>query len=473
MSARVRHFALAAASLALAATTTRPARATGMQGHTYMAMCAAEQLAPGRVKTLLLDEEMRLINGAFFPDSGYTNSADHDQGEIPHWEEFVEAWVEAVRAAHPDPWADPAGRARIAQLLGLAAHGITDSTFDSLFYDRVLQVDPGGEDALDMSMDVFLVADLRRELIPELAHDATFASTVFSGVKHPVPDKAIEKAMSAARSGMAAVVKILAPGVADFAPKYPWARASLLRPDVPGSYPFGARVALGYYRELEKRIDGDPSADGILIGHYPEDALPLVTLDHTRADARIALFFGIGLDRKALDGAITLTDASGEAVPAKIAPYRGDTWANAVLITPSEDWAPDATYTVTVKSTVKTLHGASPSKDLAFTFSTHCATAPGDPACKTAATSACPKNDARFQPEAEEPDGTGGGAGAAGAAGATAGSSGAPAASATPSETDSEGGCAVGVTPSSMAYVGSLAALAALVARRRRVSASS
>lgn len=453
--------ALSVATLAMLASGR--AHATGMQGHVYMAMCAAEKLPEGRVKKLLAENEMRLINGAFFPDSGYTNSQDPSQGEIAHWEAFVESWVKEVRKAHPDPWSDPDGRKRIAQLLGLAAHGITDSTFDSLFFDRVMEVDPGGSDQLDMSMDVFLVADLKRELIPELDHDAAFASTVFTGVAHPIAQKSVEKAMSTARSGMAAVVKVLAPAVENFSPKYPWAHASLRGAKVPGAYPFGTRVVLGYYRELEKRLDGDTSADGTVIGHYPDDELPLVALDHTRADARLAIFFGHGLDRKSLPGAVTVTDASGKDHPAKIAPYRGDEWANAIVVEPMADWEKDATYTVTVKSSIKTLYGTSPTKDYVFTFSTHCATTPDDPACTKSTASPCPLNDARFQPvvEPEEPVGTAGSGGAAGTAG---GGAAAPA----PAQASGEdGGCAVGPGASVGVWVLPLLALVALGRRRR------
>lgn len=446
------------------------AGATGMQGHVYMAMCAAEQLPDGKLKQALSKHELRLINGGFFPDSGYTNKADYDQGELPHWERYVEGWVKEVRARYPSPWTEPEGQKHIAFLMGFAAHGITDSTFDTMIFARSLQVDPGGPDDLDMSMDVFLVSDLSRQLVPTLDHDSAFASDVFGKhVAHPVAPAAIDKAMSAARSGMGAVVKVLAPGAADFAPRYPWAHGAILDPRAPGGYAFGSRVVRRYYEELEKRLDGDHSADGVVIGTYPSDDYPLVTLDRARVDARVTVFFGHGLDRASVaDDSIVVRGPGDVVVPTKLDRFRGDEWLNAVVLEPTSDWLPDTDYTLVVKSSIRTLHGVSPSADIAVKFSTRCATIPAASGCPmTGPTkSPCPLNDARFQPEPEIDEGAAGSAGAAGAP-APAGASGAatrPSPSAIP-ESDDGGGCAV-ASRASAAGALTLALSALLVARR-------
>lgn len=460
------------AQLLVMSLTLSPAvaHATGMQGHVYMAMCAAEQLPPGRLKGLLSQHERRLINGGFFPDSGYTSKTDHDQGEIPHWESYVEGWVEEVRSRYPSPWTDPEGQKHVAFLMGFAAHGITDSTFDTMLFARSEQIDPGGPDELDMSMDVFLVADLSRQLVPELDHDSAFASDVFGKrVSHPVAPAAIDKAMSTARSGMGAVVKVLAPGVADFAPKYPWARKAILDPHAPGGYPFGARVVKRYWEELEKRLDGDHSADGVVIGTYPAPDFPLVTLDHTRVDARVAVFFGHGLDRASVaDDSVVVLGPGDVVVPAKLDRFRGDQWLNAIVVAPVADWLPDTDYTLVVKSSIRTLHGASPSQETRVTFSTRCATTPSAAGCPASAPSKspCPLNDARFQPVAEVEEGAAGAAGSAGAPGSAGTAGGSPSTSVAPSSADDGGGCAF--APPEGAVGASLLGLASLLWARRR-----
>jgi len=115
--------ALAFVLAALGAAGT--ASATGMQGHIYMAQCAAEQVTDPRLRALFDAHENDLSNGAFFPDSGYT-ADDHDQGEIPHWEQYVQGYVEILRSRYDKPFEDPEGAAHVAFLMGLAAHGITD-----------------------------------------------------------------------------------------------------------------------------------------------------------------------------------------------------------------------------------------------------------------------------------------------------------------------------------------------------------
>ncbi len=463
------------ASLLALALVAAPglAHATGMQGHVYMAMCAAEQLPDGKLKQALAAHELRLINGGFFPDSGYTNKSDYDQGEIPHWEGYVEGWIQELRARYPSPWTDPEAQKHLAFLMGFAAHGITDSTFDTLLFARSEQVDPGGPNDLDMSMDVFLVSDLKRHLVPELDHDSSFSSTVFGArAGHPVSPAAIDKAMSAARSGMGAVVKVLAPGVADFAPKYPWAHGAILDSRAPGGYAFGSKVVVRYWEELTKRVDGDASADGVVIGTYPSPAYPLVTLDHTRVDSHVTVYFGHGLDRASVkDDAVVVLGPGGAVVPVKFNEFRGDKWLNVIVLEPVADWQPDTDYTLVVKSSVRTLYGASPSADVKITFSTHCATDPGASGCPAAtpSKSPCPLNDARFQP-VPDPEEAGGAAGAAGAAGGAGpgGAAGVTAApSAAPAASEDDGGCAF-VPGSGGLGAWALGVVALLAARGRR-----
>jgi hypothetical protein len=393
------------AVLAAALTAAPRAAATGMQGHVYMAECAAEQLPQGRLRSILEAHRSRLVNGGFFPDSGYA-TADHDQGEIAHWEQFVEGYVQVIRERYQAPYDDPEAAAHVAFLMGLAAHGITDSTFDSLLFARAEQVDHGNMDDFDMTMDALLVRDLPHHFLPELDFDADTLSEVFTTkIPHDVTPKEVSDAMATARAGIGAVTGFLSLDAGNLGKQFPWAAVSYLDPRVPGGYAFGSRVVRRYYEEILRRIDGDTSADGVLIGSYPGEGYPLTTLDRTRVDGRIVLFFGHGLDRSSIDETSVVVLGPGDAVvPAQVSTYRGDRWANVLLVEPLQDWLPSTSYRVIVKSGITTLYGTRPSADIEVTFET-CAPATGlDCAMPERPPSPCPLADAAYPPPAAPQD---------------------------------------------------------------------
>ncbi|TKD09654.1 Ig-like domain-containing protein [Polyangium fumosum] len=407
---------LAALGILLATLgAAKTASATGMQGHIYMAHCAAEQVTEPRLRAVFDAHENDLSNGAFFPDSGYT-AEDHDQGEIPHWERYVQGYVELIRTKYGDkPLDNPEAAVHVAFLMGLAAHGITDSTFDSLLYERADQVDPGDMDTFDMAMDIFLVHDHPRYYLPEVAVDTKAQSEIFEQkIAHPVTPEAIQKAMSTARSGIFLVANYLYIGADEYGERFPWARQSLRDPRTPGGYPFGAQVTKGYYREILRRLDGDLSADAVVIGQYPDEAYPLATLDNTRPDGNLVLFFGEGMDRATIDDAVvTVRDGAGAVVPTKVSVYRGDQWANVLRISAQEPWQPSTKYTATLHKSIKTLAGVSPTEDHVFSFTTCTPESPGGDCPAQVGpppASPCPKLDAAYTmrpedtpPEEEEP----------------------------------------------------------------------
>jgi hypothetical protein len=381
------------------------AHATGMSGHTYMAECAAEQADP-RLTAIVDGSHLRLLNGGFFPDSGYATD-DHDQGEIPHWEQFVEAYIQLIRSRWASPLDEPEAALHIAMLLGLAGHGITDSTFDTLFYPRGATGE-GDHDDFDLAMDVFLIHDSDRYIVPELDYDAQALSEVFAAIPHDVTAAEIDHAMGLAHGGIKLEVEVVADAADDLGTKYPWARAHLLDPRTAGGYPFGAGVVRRYHEEIARRLEGDDSADGVLIGWYPSAEVPLATLDATRADGHVVLFFGEGIDRASIGpGTVRVLDPSDVELPVDLSVFRGDEWANVIVATPLADWQPSSAYRIVVASSIVTLHGQSPSADFEIELTT-CATAAGGDCPEPAGErppSNCPETDALY-PESvpvEEP----------------------------------------------------------------------
>ena len=477
--ARHAPFFAAALLAALSLSTLRPgeAGATGMQGHVYMAQCAAENVTDARLRAIFDAFPKHVANGAFLVDSGYI-MPDHDQGEIPHWEAFIEAYLQLIRERYEAPYDSPEAAAHVSLLMGMAAHGITDSTFDTLIYARAEQVEPEPMDSFDTAMDIFLVHDMPRYFIPEIVADPQTLSDAFTAVEHPISPEDVTTAMSTARSGIAAVTTLLEAGADEYGLKYPWGRAHFLDAKTPGSYSFGAGVVMGYYRELLRRLDGDTSADQIVIGTYPSDAYPLVTLDATRPDGKVILFFGHGLDRGSInDDVVTVLGPDGMAVPATVEVFRGDEWANVLLVKPEQSWQAGAKYEVVLSPTVQTLYGTSPTDDFVFSFTT-CASPDENGDCPPAAAPgpfvACPKTEAQYaMPRGEGGGGSGGGGGAGGAGGGgAAGAGAAGGAGGGQGSGDTEGGgCECGLSTRDGEVPGALALLgfgAAALRRRRR-----
>ncbi len=419
---------LSALSLVLASLPLgeKAAHATGMQGHIYMAQCAAENVSDARLRSIFDGYPMFLANGAFLVDSGYT-MPDHDQGEIPHWEAFVEAYLQIIREKYEAPYDSAEAQQHIAILMGMAAHGITDSTFDSLIYARAEQVEPTPMDSFDTAMDIFLVHDMPRYFIPDLANDPDTLSEAFTRVEHPIPPDDIKSAIGTAKSGIAVVTNLLQAGADEYGMKYPWGRAHFLDPMTPGSYAFGSAVVMGYYRELLRRLDGDTSADQIVIGTYPNDSYPLVTLDATRPDGKVILFFGHGLNRDSINNnVVTVLGPDGMAVPASVEVFRGDTWANVLFIKPAQNWLPEAKYQVVLSPTIETLNGSFPSDDFVLSFTTCLPDEKGDCPAPTnpGPYVSCPKTEALYAVPPNEGGGGEGGAGGFGASGGGTTSSG-------------------------------------------------
>jgi hypothetical protein len=388
------------ATFAVLLASASDARATGMQGHVYMAQCAAEQVQEPRLRAIFDAFPTHLANGGFFPDSGYT-AKDHDQGEIPHWEGYVQAYIELIRETYGPKYDSPEAQQHIAFLMGMAAHGITDSTYDAIFGDRAAQIEPVDIKNLDMANEIFLVHDLPRYYIPDIVIDTNTHSDVFTKrLNHPVTPDAISAAMGTGRSGIAVVANLLYVGADEWGGKYPWARKHLLDSRVPGAYPFGAKVVVGYYRELLRRLDNDPSADEIVIGTYPDSAYPLVTLDNARPDGKIHLFFGEGLERPSVDDtSIEVKDDAGNVVPTKWNFFRGDTWPNVIQVAAEQAWKPATKYSVVINTGIRTLQGVSPTKPFSLLFTTCTPSAPGGDCPDVtgpAAASVCPKLDALY-----------------------------------------------------------------------------
>src|SRR5687767_10656700 len=97
------------------------ARANGVQAHMYIAELATAELPDGELRSIVTDPELLTVlrTGAFYPDSGY--AIDDAYGEWSHWEPFLEADMDVLRARWRGDYSSPEARRDVAFLMGVAA----------------------------------------------------------------------------------------------------------------------------------------------------------------------------------------------------------------------------------------------------------------------------------------------------------------------------------------------------------------
>lgn len=114
------------------------ARAAGVTTHAFMAEEAISHVADPELRGLLAANVDPILSGATYPDGGYASGGvpGGAYGEISHWQRFVDAYVEQIRARGDcGELADPRGPCApvVAHLLGVAAHGMGDEMWDWMF----------------------------------------------------------------------------------------------------------------------------------------------------------------------------------------------------------------------------------------------------------------------------------------------------------------------------------------------------
>lgn len=219
-SRRIRVGVLLALGLAAAAcmgTLFAPgsARAAGMTTHAFMAEKASTYVKTPALRRLLVLNRQQLLSGAQFPDSGYAPGTGF--GETTHWERFVNAYADHIRDVAPERGCkvtDPLGPCAllVAHLMGTAAHGMGDETWDWLFEPRT--TDHGETPANPCFNDPHHT---------DLEHFCPVNLSVFDGTPPDDLSSTIEYAMDIAvisAYGRAAGYSPLPPPVNDLLPVY-------------------------------------------------------------------------------------------------------------------------------------------------------------------------------------------------------------------------------------------------------------
>lgn len=369
------------------------ASAAGVTTHAYMAERAISKLPPGPLRDLLSANQDAVRVGAVFPDSGYAAGrlGSTDFGESAHWEPFVNDYVDELIARCVDPTPDPAGACadEVAHLMGTAAHGMGDETWDWLFEPRMAD---HGESPRDLpitdqspeyAMDMVAIREWGRHATTyDYTADPALMRAVFERYGRMDVDEADITAGDNAIKGVLGFEKIAAGAPFN---DYEDVRAAMPNSArdyyyAPGGLEYSADAIAGYYEVLWQKLGGAapgqrvaavnprPGAIGVPWRALPERSGPgdLGGGNPPRfAGGRLVANFGNALLPASLDaGDFVLLGPGGAPVPLlpgfpKPGPYGdGEGGTHSAMIYPAVDLAPCTRYTARVETTVEGLGGA-------------------------------------------------------------------------------------------------------------------
>lgn len=379
---------VAAALLVVLGAGATPAAANGVNTHTWISFDAIDRLPEGELKQILSRPELRsmIINGSIFPDGGYAIRDNY--GEMAHWEPFVTAYIEWMRATYGDRFDRGEAAQHLAFLMGVASHGMGDETFDSMFMKaaRVYDAANWSEDLLDSfdtATDVMLVANtgsVFTDVSPWVPAEVV-AQIFQERLGYTVSVDTLMQAQDAmhtivlaygARNGMDPAM------VTRYSNQYPWAAAHLMDEHEAGSPPCEGEVVSAYMLSVWDRLYGASTVQNQIIATYPSAGSDGHVTDRTRVESQVIVWFGHGVHATGLADKFRVSDSTGHVYAIDVHAWGGD-GTNAVRLLPMEDWAANQTFTVEVLPGVSTLDGITFDQPWSFQFSTRPASGPLDP----------------------------------------------------------------------------------------------
>ena len=350
------------------------ALACGQTTHVWVSLEAVQDLPPGELRDLLTDPALRdpFVNGTMFPDGGY--AIDDAYGEQAHWEPFQQAWAASLRERYGGDYSSLEARQRVAFLLGMASHGMSDEVFDTLFFELSRQLDPDGHAgslSFDTATDVTFAADVGGILAPEYWLPADEVVAVFAErIGYSVSQETVATGHQRLHAALAYTewARQQEERLTTFSSAFPWAASHMADPASPGSPPRQAPVIALYWQEILDRLHEDFQFDDPVLAMDPPDGTWGHPRDHGLVEARVVLTFGRGVEAASL-GAIHVEDQDGAAVDLEVRHFYGD-HSHTVVLRPQQDWALDARYTVTVEPGLLDFDGDATTSAWTASFST-------------------------------------------------------------------------------------------------------
>lgn len=413
-----------------------PLWAAGMTTHASMADHGRLALEDGALKAILTAHRPALLAGAIYPDGGYGSGAafpeDRDMAEHAHWGQFHIAFMQhlreggcgeqAARAAVllRDVGTTLVGAADLAGLtdacghliafaLGVAAHGITDETWDAQFEPEVRRRDedpnPAGVldaeglwgpftpgsllraavgdsnyqyladlfaatplNAIEYAMDVVNIVDNKLMLdAPTLVFPpAGTLVEVYRSSGLEVGPEQVERGNLVARGAVQAQALSAPADYARVRTQMPWASANYYMAE--GGVVSSAEVVAGMYRQMWDQLVGDPERPRPpqVVGHYPKHGVVAVRLepagerDWTR-HRWIHVFFGGEIDPDSIEqpGAFCIFDENGESVAATVTGGHGWSryWSHSTRVRLDAPLEPNHRYTAVLTTKVRDYAG--------------------------------------------------------------------------------------------------------------------
>ncbi len=316
--------------------------ACGQTTHVWVSLAALDELPTGALATILRDPANRdaLVTGTMFPDGGY--AVGDGYGEAAHWEPFQQAFAARVWAEYGPDFTTAEGQLHLAFAMGLLSHGLSDEVFDTLFYDRSRQYDPGHDEevtSLDTATDVTFAHDVggvrgpEEQWVPWELVQTTF-----------LEDLGYEVSLETLQEGTGLLMVALEfvdwardvdERVQTMTAEFPWAAGLMNDGTVAGSPPWQTDVVAGYWEESWRRWGGEDWGTPVIAsdpapGSYEHE------VQAGTVEAKVQLTFGRGVMASSFDGIRVLGPDGGEVAVNKRHFY-GDE-SHSVLLEPQQDW---------------------------------------------------------------------------------------------------------------------------------------
>jgi hypothetical protein len=362
-------------ALFLALLTSGDALACGQSTHIWVALEAARTLPEGELKTFLEDPVVwdAYVNGAMFPDGGYSPLTQHPYGETAHWEPYQTHVAEAL--AEERPWATDDARREVAFLLGNMAHGYADQLYDGIYLIRSQVWDGAeawGQWSVDEATDVALMAEVGpREVVDAwVPWDRVVAWMGEVGVEVDV--NTLQTGQNSLRIAVSYVggASQTPERLATYLAQFPWANGQLNDPSSPGSPASMVPAIGGYLGVFWARLQGGHTfEDAPWLYSWPSEGTDTHPTDASLPEIRVSMAMSHGIVFDSLAGRVSLATAGGREVPVDVSLYYGD-GTNVLNLVPTEDLSPGTKYVVTLAPGIETRDGQTLASTHAWSFRT-------------------------------------------------------------------------------------------------------
>jgi hypothetical protein len=357
---------------------TKVTQAHGINGHIHVTAWSMADLQDMGLRALLEDADVvdAMLFGAAFPDTGY--ASDKEYGEPAHWEPFVERLVAHVRRQYPPPYVDLEDRKRVAFIMGLAAHGLQDEIFDTLFLVQVDIHDGATQDDVDPATDAFLEVDGHLEYKPAIYAPISDLIEVFAQSGVTVDEATIQTGMSRVKTLVIDYFSGIAQSInADLRPRLGWTLAHYLDETVPGSLTSEVPATAAYMEAVWARLHGRPPMVGRVAYGFPESPRRTRSVG-PGVDAWVTLVFGQGVRVGSINQeTVKLLDGSGSPVEMQVTASRwthdADSVSRLLVVKPVASLQYDHGYTIELNPGLQYVDGSRLVEQWTYGFQTPCA----------------------------------------------------------------------------------------------------